>query len=98
MMRAPGIVHVARWALRIAGLVLALALLGVAPASALELTKGRLGGQFRYWFFDDGNDLRDVLAYWAAKNYHVQLEYWDFKDPEAGDQFRPEVGVHLRDR
>jgi hypothetical protein len=83
---------------RVAWLALALVLLGAAPASAFELKKGRLGGQFRYWFFEDGNDLRDVLAYWATRSYHVQLEYWDFRDPEAGDQFRPEIGIHLRDR
>jgi hypothetical protein len=30
--------------------------------------------------------------------FHVQLEYWDFVDRQTDDQFRPEIGVHLRDR
>lgn len=64
-----------------------------APAAQAS---GVVGGQFRYWAFDDHNDLRDVLAYWAPGPVHVQLEVWD---RETGrDEFRPEVGVHLRDR
>jgi hypothetical protein len=57
-----------------------------------------VGAQVRYWSFSDGNDLRDALAYWAPGPFHVQLEVWDFVDPGTQDQFRPEVGVHLRDR
>jgi hypothetical protein len=67
-----------------------------APASAAA--PATVGAQFRYWSFSNHNDLRDVLAYWAPGPFHVQLEYWDFVDPETDDQFRPEVGIHLRDR
>jgi hypothetical protein len=71
--------------------------LGLArPAYAMP--QPYVGGQFRYWVFSNGNDLRDVIAYWVPGPFHVQLEYWDFKDPAAKDQFRPEVGIHLRDR
>jgi hypothetical protein len=49
----------------------------------------------RYWSFTNGNDMRDGILYWAPGPVHVQLEYWDFTRGE--DQFRPEVGVHLRD-
>jgi len=55
-----------------------------------------IGGQYRYWAFNNHNDLRDVLAYWAPGPFHVQLEYWDRVRGE--DQFRPEIGIHLRDR
>lgn len=79
-----------RLALLVAGLVSA------SPAAAA--LSGRLGGQYRYWDFSDGNDLRDVLLYWSARSWHVQLERWDFVDPATDDQFRPEVGLHLRDR
>jgi hypothetical protein len=72
------------------------ALLAAAPSAAA--VGGRLGGQYRYWTVSDGNDLRDVLAYWSARSFHVQLEHWDFVDPGTDDQFRPEVGLHLRDR
>lgn len=54
------------------------------------------GAQFRLWSFSDDESLRDVLAYVAPGPFHVQLEYWDFERGE--DQFRPEVGVHFRDR
>ena len=67
-----------------------------APAASAT-PPAYLGAQARYWVFDDHNDLRDVLAYWVPGPFHVQLEYWDFLDPAADDQFRPEVGVHLRD-
>ena len=77
-------------------LCLAVALLVAAPASAA--TSGRMGGQTRYWTVSDGNDLRDVLVYWATPRFHVQLEYWDFIDPDSEDQFRPEAGLYLRDR
>lgn len=53
------------------------------------------GAQFRYWSFRGGNDLRDQLVYFAPGPFHVQLEYWDFVHGE--DQFRPELGLHLRD-
>src|SRR6267143_7139556 len=76
--------------LLLAGITLA------APASAA--TPATVGAQYRYWSFSNRNDLRDVLAYWVPGPFHVQLEYWDFVDPDTPDQFRPEVGIHLRDR
>lgn len=54
------------------------------------------GAQFRYWAFSGGNDLRDPIIYYAPGPFHVQLEYWDFV--RGQDQFRPEIGLHLRDR
>ncbi len=57
---------------------------------------GRLGVQFRYWAFDDLNDNRNPLIYWAPGPIHVQLEVWDYV--RGRDQFRPELGVHLHDR
>lgn len=75
-----------------------LVLIGLALAaipSAHAAPAGRLGAQFRYWAFDDGNDNRNPLVYWIARNYHVQLEVWDYE--EGQDQFRPELGVHLFD-
>ena len=71
-------------------------LLLASPASAAM--SGRLGGQYRYWNVSDGNDLRDVLVYWAARSWHVQLEHWNFVNHDTDDQFRPEVGLHLHDR
>jgi hypothetical protein len=68
-------------------------LLRVDPAAAATPT--RIGGQFRYWSVTDHNDNRDWLAYWAPGPVHVLLEVWDFQ--RGADQFRPEVGVHLRD-
>jgi hypothetical protein len=53
------------------------------------------GAQFRYWAFSNANDLRDLLAYWVPGPFHVQLEVWDFV--QGPDQFRPELGLHLRD-
>lgn len=76
-----------------------LLLIGVTlavPASAR--TPASVGAQYRYWSFSNHNDLRDVLAYWMPGPFHVQLEYWDFVDPATTDQFRPELGLHLRDR
>ncbi|MEO5988914.1 MAG: hypothetical protein ABIU54_01000 [Candidatus Eisenbacteria bacterium] len=66
-------------------------LLLAGPASAA----GVAGAQFRYWAFDDGNDIRDPIVYFAPGPFHVQLEYWDVVNGD--DQFRPEVGLHLRD-
>ena len=83
--------------MRRAAAVLLLAGLLAAPPAAAETT-GRLGGQYRYWTVSDGNDLRDVLLYWATPRFHVQLEHWDFADPQTDDRFRPEVGLSLRDR
>jgi hypothetical protein len=75
-------------------LALALALAG-PPAAAEAAAPGRLGAQFRYWSFDDANDNRNPLVYWAPGPFHVQLEVWDFV--RGTDQFRPELGAHLRD-
>ena len=75
-------------------LVLLLASAAATPAHATP--PAYVGGQFRYWSFSHGNDLRDVLAYWVPGPFHVQLEYWDFV--RGKDQFRPELGLHLRDR
>ena len=65
-----------------------------APVAQAAPT-GRLGAQFRYWAFDDGNDNRNPIVYWIGQRFHVLLEVWDFEEGE--DQFRPELGVHLRD-
>jgi len=86
-----------RGSLRVAGLAtsLALALLAAAVAAPAAAAPGRLGAQFRYWSFDDGNDNRNPLVYWVPGPIHVQFEFWDFE--RGRDQFRPEVGFHLRD-
>lgn len=76
----------------LAALLAAAALLTAgSPAAAA----GVVGAQFRYWAFEDGNDIRDPVLYYAPGPFHVQLEYWDVVRGE--DQFRPEVGLHLRD-
>jgi hypothetical protein len=77
-----------------AGLLVAGVLSCAGPGHAAP---PHVGAQFRYWDFNNGNDLRDGLVYWVPGLFHVQLEYWDFADPDAEDQFRPEVGLHLRD-
>lgn len=68
-----------------------LAAFALAPAQA-----GSVGAQYRYWAFHDGNDNRNPILYYAPGPYHVQLEIWDYV--HGRDQFRPEIGVHLRDR
>ncbi len=80
----------ARW---LPALLLALALPAAAPAA--EGPRPYAGAQFRYWSFSNANDLRDVLVYWVPGPIHVQLEAWDFV--RGPDQFRPEIGLHLRD-
>ena len=75
--------------------LLMLAALVAAPVARAERPPV-LGGQWRYWSFSNDNDLRDVLAYWVPGPFHVQLEVWDRVIGE--DSFRPEIGVHLRDR
>lgn len=77
-------------------LLIGAALVCAAPAAAAA--NGLLGGQYRYWTVSDGNDLRDGLLYGSTKWFHVQLEHWDFVRADTDDQFRPEVGLHLRDR
>lgn len=68
----------------------------VAAVASGSVHAGALGAQFRYWSFSDRNDMRDPLVYWSPGPIHVQLEVWDFE--RGTDQFRPEIGVHLRDR
>jgi hypothetical protein len=72
-------------------LALALAALTAGPAAGAPVA----GAQYRHWSFTNDNTMRDVIAYVAPGPFHVQLEYWDFE--RGGDQFRPELGVHLRD-
>jgi hypothetical protein len=76
-----------------AALAWLLALASAAPA--LAAPANRVGAQFRYWSFDDGNDNRNPLVYAVVWPFHVQLEVWDYV--RGRDQFRPEVGFHLRD-
>ena len=79
-------------------LLLWIALLCTAAAApARSAPQPYVGGQLRYWVFSNHNDLRDLIAYWVPGPMHVTLEYWDYLDPASRDQFRPEVGVHLRD-
>jgi hypothetical protein len=73
---------------------LALALLIGVPGLAAAAPVA--GAQVRYWSFSNDNDMRDGIVYWAPGPFHVQLEQWDFE--RGQDQFRPEVGLHLRDR
>ncbi len=81
--------------MRRAALVLALLAAAVAAHGAAAAPRPYAGAQFRYWAFDNHDDLRDVLVYWVPGPIHVSLETWDFA--RGQDQFRPEVGVHLRD-
>jgi len=67
---------------RLRTLALALSLAASAARPALATPPAYVGGQFRYWVFDDGNNMRDVLAYFARPTWHVQLEYWD--GPRSG--------------
>jgi hypothetical protein len=75
-------------------LSLVLALAAALPVPARGESR-YAGGQFRYWAFDNANDLRDVLFYVVPGRWHAQLELWDFV--RGDDQFRPELGLHLRD-
>ena len=79
--------------IRIALAAVAACAIVAAPAHATPVAYA--GAQFRYWDFSNGNDLRDYIGYWVPGPFHVQLEYWDFMRGE--DQFRPEIGLHLRD-
>ena len=81
---------------RVLAIVITTGLLA-SPAAAASPWHAYAGSQFRYWAFSNQNDLRDVLAYWVPGPFHVQLEYWDFVDRNTDDQFRPEIGIHLRD-
>jgi len=76
--------------------VIPLVFLGFVPAARAEgRPRPYAGAQLRYWAFSNANDLRDLLAYWVPGPFHVQLEVWDFV--QGPDQFRPELGLHLRD-
>src|SRR5262249_22993856 len=83
-----------------AGALAAALLAGARAAGAVTTARAaagptRVGGQFRYWSNTDHNDNRDWIGYWVPGPFHVLLEVWDFQ--RGKDQFRPEVGVHLRD-
>lgn len=75
--------------------MLLVALAGAAAPPASAAPRPYAGAQFRYWEFSNDNDLRDLIAYVVPGPFHVQLQYWDFVRGE--DQFRPEIGLHLRD-
>lgn len=77
-----------------AALALLLALTCAGSAAAAP-PPNRVGAQFRYWSFEDGNDNRNPLVYAVFWPFHVQLEVWDYDN--GTDQFRPELGFHLRD-
>lgn len=77
----------------LAALAMVVGALAAAPPPAAA---GVVGAQYRYWAFRDGNDNRNPLIYYAPGPFHVQLEVWDYV--RGRDQFRPEVGIHLRDR
>lgn len=79
----------------VAALVLAVALAAGTPAGAEA--PSRLGGQFRYWSFDQGGDIRDPLVYWAGRHVFVQAEYWDYSDDSRPDHWRPEIRLMTRD-
>lgn len=66
------------------------------PRAAAAAPQPYHGGQFRYWLFNDKNDLRDYLYYVVPGRWHGQIEYWDFVSGD--DQLRPELGLHLPDR
>src|SRR5262249_50781863 len=83
-----------------AGALAAALLAGACVAGAFTTARAaagptRVGGQFRYWSNTNHNDNRDWIAYWVPGPFHVLLEVWDFQ--RGKDQFRPELGVHLRD-
>ena len=84
---------------RVRGAAWAVALLALgcgALPPAGSAAPARLGAQFRYWAFNDHNDNRNPIVYWVPGPFHVQLEWWDFV--HGADRFRPELGVHVRDR
>jgi hypothetical protein len=76
-------------------LLVSMLLLAALAGPAHAVPRPHAGAQFRYWEFSNDNDLRDWIAYVVPGPFHVQLEYWDFVRGE--DQFRPEIGLHLRD-
>lgn len=78
------------------GALLAVGALCASGAASPAPAATYAGAMFRYWSFSNGNDLRDPILYWMPGPFHVTLEYWDFVLGQ--DQFRPELGLHLRDR
>jgi hypothetical protein len=83
--------------LRLVLLVACLALAARPTAAATTWPAPVLGGQFRYWVFDNHNDLRDPLIYWINGPWVVQLEYWDYLAPDSHDHFRPELHWRTKD-
>jgi len=83
--------------IRLVLLVAALTALASRPGAAATWPAPILGGQFRYWVFNDHNDLRDPILYWVGGPWVVQLEYWDYLNPDAPDQFRPELHWRTKD-
>jgi len=82
----------------ISALTLLLAVMAARPAVAgPKWPAPVLGGQFRYWVFDDHNDLRDPIVYWVGGPLVVQLEYWDYLAPQSNDHFRPELHYRMKD-
>lgn len=73
----------------------ALCAMALAPWAAPRADAATIGGQFRYWAFDDGNDLRDPIVYLTTRHLDAQLEYWDSE--QGFDQTRVEFGVHAKD-
>ncbi len=72
----------------------------LAPSAAAERPKWPapvVGAQFRYWVFDDHNDLRDPIVYYINGPIAVQLEYWDWLAPQSEDHWRPELHYRAKD-
>lgn len=73
------------------------ALAGAAPPCGAAPPQ-RLGGMYRYWRAESGSDLRDYVAWWSRRWFHVQYEYWDYVAGDSHDHARPELGIHVPDR
>ncbi len=79
-------------ACRLATACLAFGLVGATCAHAGAFS---LGAQYRYWSFEDGNDLRDPIVYASAGAFDARVERWL---PLRGeDQTRLEAGVTVKD-
>ena len=73
MSRVPGHGDGMRRAASACALALACVIGLAVPATGLAASSTRVGGQYRYWSFSNDNDLRDVLVYWSARWFHLQL-------------------------